>query len=89
MALVLLLALVDLGAALSLILSVLGVPLPLLQAAMALALLAKGIVFINDILSIVDIALAGLMFGLLWWNAPLWALSIGIYLAFKGLYSFA
>ena len=80
---------IDVLGAVSLAALVLGYPLPHLQAAAALGVLLKAIIFINDIVSIIDIAVAITMFVLLWVSAPTLALALAVYLGIKGLISFA
>lgn len=84
-----LLALVDLLAAVSLLLSAFGFPLPHLQATVAIALGGKALLFINDVLSIIDLCIALTMFVLLWLSSPTIALVLGGYMALKSLYTFA
>jgi len=84
-----LLGIVDFLAAGSLALLALGSGVPHIQAASALALVVKGTFYINDVLSVIDIALGITLFALLWIDAPLLALSLAIYLGFKGVYTFA
>ncbi len=80
---------VDVLCAISLALLVFGYPLPQLQAAAALALLAKSIIFIGDAISVIDVATSIAMFALLWISAPTLALGLAVYLGIKGLISFA
>lgn len=84
-----LLAGVDLLCAISLAALALGFPIPHLQAAAALGLMLKGIAFISDVVSIIDIAIGVAMIVLLWVEAPMLALGLAIYLALKALASFA
>jgi hypothetical protein len=84
-----LLAGVDLLCAVSLAALALGYPIPHLQAAAALALVLKGIAFISDVVSIIDIVIGAAMFVLLWVQAPMLALGLAIYLGLKALASFA
>lgn len=83
------LGLIDLLAAISLIAYAFGYPLPYLQAGAALGLTGKGAMFITDALSVIDVLIGIAMFGLLWMELPMLALGLAIYLACKGLYSFA
>lgn len=83
------LGLIDLLASLSLITALLGWPLDHLQAGTALILIGKGAFFIKDILSVFDILIGLSMFWLLWFSSPALSLGLAVYLAFKGLYSFA
>ena len=81
------LGLIDLLAATALFLVYFEHPFKHLQAGIALALMMKGVLFIGDILSLIDIAIGILMFVLFWLDAPLLALSAGIWLVYKGLYA--
>jgi hypothetical protein len=89
MVLVWALAAVDVLCAISLASLALGMPLPLLQAASAAMLMVKGVLFIDDIVSIMDIILAIVMFALIWIPSPVLALAIAIYLGIKAMASFA
>jgi hypothetical protein len=62
-------------------------PFPHLQAALALALVAKGAFFISDVVSVLDIACGITMLLLLWLSWPAVALVLAIYLGFKGALS--
>ena len=84
-----LLAAIDLLCAISLAAIAIGYPLPALQAASAFALIGKGILFINDVVSIIDIAIGITMLVLLWMQAPALAIGIAVYLGIKGMASFA
>jgi Na+/H+ antiporter NhaA len=64
-----------------------GHPLGQFQAAMGLALIGKGAFFIEDIVSVLDIACGIVMFLLLWFSWPTIALSLAIYLGFKATLS--
>lgn len=87
MVLVAILGVVDLLGAVSLGLLVLGFPLPHLQAVAALMLLLKSLVFIGDVISVIDVAVSITMFALLWVSAPTLALGLAIYLGIKGAIS--
>ncbi|HIH23803.1 TPA: hypothetical protein HA251_02105 [Candidatus Woesearchaeota archaeon] len=67
----------------------LGYPIPHVQAVAALALIAKGAFFIDDIVSWLDIVCGVAMFILLWAGIPMLALALAIYLGFKAALSFA
>lgn len=81
------LGIIDLLAAAALIGIHLGHPFEHLQAGMALAIIMKGVVFISDILSLIDVSIGILMFVLFWVEAPTLALVAGIWLIYKGLYA--
>jgi hypothetical protein len=83
------LGIIDVLCAISMAGIVLGYPLPHLQAISALALIIKGVLFINDVISVIDIAVGIAMFILLWITAPTIALGLAVYLGIKGLMSFA
>jgi hypothetical protein len=83
-----LLALIDLLCALALALLFFGHPVYPLQAGAALLLLAKGLLFIKNILSIVDMIIALLMFMLIWVATPPVAVALALYLGVKGVASF-
>ena len=83
-----LLGLVDVLCALAMVLSLVGYPFFPLQAGAALLLIIKGVFFFGDMLSIIDIIIAVVMFELLWLSMPTIALIIAVYLTIKGLYSF-
>lgn len=84
-----LLAAIDLLCAVSLAATALGYPLPPLQAASAFALVAKGVLFINDVVSVIDVAIGIAMIVLLWIQAPTLAIALAIYLGIKAMASFA
>jgi hypothetical protein len=65
-----------------------GTPLYPLQAGAALLLLLKAAFYIGDMLSIVDVVAGLLMLGLIWFEAPILALVLALYLGGKALYSF-
>lgn len=81
------LGLIDILAAVALFSIYFGSPIERLQAGMALGLMMKGILFISDILSILDIIIGILMFVLFWLIAPKLALAMGIWLLYKGIYA--
>lgn len=78
---------IDILCAVALLALYFGHPIPHLQAGMAVALIGKGIMFISDILSILDIILGITMFVLFWVEAPNLALGMAIWLLYKGLYA--
>lgn len=84
-----LLGLIDLGMALMLTLISFGVEPNRFYILFALAHALKAMLFIKDILSIVDIIIVIYTFILLVHNIPILTLIIIIFLAYKGLYSFA
>jgi hypothetical protein len=88
MVFVIMLGMIDMLCAISLIIAVLGFPLPHLQAGSAMMLMFKGFIFIKDVISILDIIAAGCMLYLLWQSSTAIALTIAIYLGFKGIISF-
>ena len=81
------LAIVDFLAAAALLLVFFGLPVIHYQAGAALLLLLKGAFFFYDLLSIIDVAVAILMFVMLWVQLPKLALGLAVYLIIKGLYS--
>jgi hypothetical protein len=83
-----LLGIVDLLVALSVLLGIFGFPFMPLQAGSALLLLGKGLVFISDPLSILDVVCALAAVFLLWTSVPWLAITVVCYLTIKGLYSF-
>jgi hypothetical protein len=84
-----LLAGIDLLCAVSLVAMALGYPLPPLHAASAFALMVKGVFFINDVVSVIDIAVGIAMLVLLWIQAPTLAIALAIYLGIKAMASLA
>lgn len=80
---------IDLLCAISLAVAIIGFPMPHLQAGAAMMLLFKGFIFIKDVVSILDIIAACCTLYLLWQFSSTLALVIAIYLAFKGIISFA
>lgn len=82
-----LLGIIDILAAGALIGVYFGHPIPHLQAGMGLALTMKGLLFITDILSILDIIIGIGMFVLFWVVAPKFALACAIWLLYKGIYA--
>jgi hypothetical protein len=82
------LALIDVFGAISAAGLALGMPLYSMQAASALALILKGIIFYDDIVSWLDIVCGIMLFVLFWANLPTIALAMAVYLGFKGLMSF-
>ena len=81
------LGLIDLLASIALLGIYFEHPIPHMQAGMALGLIAKGILFINDILSVLDIVIGIAMFVFFWAVAPKLALAMGIWLIYKGIYA--
>jgi hypothetical protein len=84
-----LLGIIDLLCALSLLLVIIGYPVFPLQAGGAMLLFIKGAFFFGDVLSVMDMLVAVLMFALLWVQQPTLAIAAAIFLALKGFYSFA
>ncbi len=82
------LALIDMLGAISAAGIALGFPLYSLQAASALGLILKGIVFYDDVVSWLDIICGIMLFILFWASMPTLALAIAVYLGFKGIISF-
>ena len=88
MVIVWLLGAVDVLCAISLAAAALGYPIGHLQASAAFGLLLKGGFFITDIISIIDVIIALVMFWLLWFPHPTLALGLAVYLGLKGVISF-
>ncbi len=82
-----LIGIIDILSAGALLSTYFGHPLPHLQAGMALALLGKGLFFITDVLSWIDIIIAVCMFIFFWVEAPTVALVMATWLLYKGLYA--
>lgn len=82
-----LLGLIDILAAVALFALYFDNPFGRLQAGMSLGLMMKGVLFITDVLSWIDIAIGILMLVLFWVEAPKLALAAGIWLLYKGIYA--
>ena len=67
----------------------LGYPLYFIQAAAALGLIIKGIIFYDDVVSWIDILIGIMLFIMFWVSMPTMALAIALYLGFKAILSFA
>lgn len=81
------LGIVDLLAAGALVSLYFGHPIYHLQAGMGLALVAKGLLFMPNVLSIIDVVIGIAMFVLFWIAAPQLALIMGLWLVYKGITS--
>jgi hypothetical protein len=79
---------VDIFCAIMLILQAFGYPFPHLQAVGGLLLGVKGVAFIDDFFSLLDVFIALGIFALLWFSFPILAIFMAIYLLCKGAYSF-
>jgi hypothetical protein len=82
-----LVGIIDLLAAAALIGIYLEHPILHLQAGMGLAITMKGLIFFSDVLSWIDIVIGISMFVFFWFAAPKLALAMGIWLIYKGIYS--
>ncbi len=79
----------DILAAIALMLYALGFQIPTAIAATGLVLIGKGLVFIGDVFSILDLIIGITMFVLIWVELPLLALCLAIWLGLKGAYTYA
>lgn len=83
------LGLIDIGVALMIGLTEMGVPIGRFYILFMLAHAIKATLFIKDILSLLDLLIVFYTIILIFWSSPMISLIIIIFLFLKGIYSFA
>lgn len=80
---------IDIGVAVLLALAEMGLPFSRIYIFFAIAHAIKAMMFIRDILSVLDIAIVIYTLLIPFWSNPILSLIVVIFLFYKGMYSFA
>jgi hypothetical protein len=87
--LVKILGLIDIGVAIMIALTEMGVPVGRFYLLFMLAHAIKAVLFIKDILSLLDLLIVCYTIVLIFWGNTMISLVVVIFLFLKGIYSFA